>query len=65
MRLYEDGKEVGPTEKSGNIDLDPRVVAWIGDNPRVAGSRPIRGEMDNVRIYRRALTSSKISALSN
>ena len=64
MRLYMNGKEIGATEKAGEIDVDPKVAVWIGDNPPVAGSRPFRGRMDDVRIYRRALTSAEISALS-
>ena len=58
------GKEIGSTEKAGEIDVDPKVPVWIGDNPPVAGSRPFRGTMDDVRIYRRALTLAEINALS-
>jgi len=33
MRLYKDGTLVGSTVKTGAIDSDSTVPAWIGDNP--------------------------------
>ena len=64
MRLYKDGKEVGRRAKTGPIAVDPSVAAWIGDNPPEAGSRPFVGAVDDVRIYRRALSRPEIAALA-
>ena len=64
MQLFKDGKEVGAMKKTGEIAIDPKVSVWIGDNPPAAGSRPFKGEMDDVKIYRRALTLAEIDALS-
>ena len=33
MRLYKDGVLVGSTSKSGRLNTNPLVRAWIGDNP--------------------------------
>jgi hypothetical protein len=33
MRLYKDGVLVGQTSKSGSLNANPLVTAWIGDNP--------------------------------
>ena len=33
MRLYQNGVEVGSGSKTGVIDIDPTVSAFIGDNP--------------------------------
>ena len=64
MRLYQDGRPVGSMPKTGRIDGNPSVSAWLGDNPPTAGSRPFHGLMDDVRIYRRALAAEEIAALA-
>lgn len=64
MRLFKDGKEVGSMAKKGEIAVDASAGVWIGDNPPKAGSRPFQGLMDDVRIYRRALTPAEIAALA-
>ena len=33
MRIYMDGNLVGSIAKSGPVDTDPTVAAWIGANP--------------------------------
>ena len=64
MRLYKDGRAVGSMPKTGAIDVDASVPAWIGDNPPDAGSRPFLGLMDDVRIYSRALTAGEVADLA-
>ena len=61
MRLYLDGVEVGSRSKSGPLDTNGAVGAWIGGNPD--GSRYWDGAIDDVRIYDRALSASEIAAL--
>lgn len=58
MILYKDGQEVGRMECVGAINEDDTVAAWIGGNP--PGSRYFDGEIDDVRIYRQALTPLQI-----
>ena len=65
MRLYQNGKEIGRTAKTGPIATDPSLAAWIGDNPPEAGSRPFVGAIDDVRIYRRALAPAEVAALAD
>ena len=64
MRLHKDGLEVGVLRKSGSIDTNPDVPVWIGDNPPDAGSRPFRGAIDDVRVYRRALDAAEVRSLA-
>jgi hypothetical protein len=64
MRLWQNGQEVGAMAKSGPLDTDPNVPAWIGDNPNQAGSRPFAGRIDDVRLLARALTAHDLRALA-
>ena len=64
MRLYKDGTEVGSMPKTGAMAVDASVPAWIGDNPPEDGSRPFLRLVDDVRIYRRALTAAEVAALA-
>ncbi len=68
MVIYDEGVEVAATAKTGTIDnlttgQDP-VSVWIGDNP-VNGERAFIGEIDEVRIYQRALSAEEIAAIRN
>lgn len=65
MRLWQNGQEVGAVAKSGPLDTDPNVIAWIGDNPTQAGSRPFAGRIDDVRLLTRALTANELRALAS
>ena len=64
MRLYKDGIEVGSLAKTGRLDVNPSIQAWIGGNPPRAAQKPFRGRIDEVCIYRRALTAAEIATLS-
>ncbi len=63
MRLYQDGVQVGSTSKTGTIDQNAAVSAWIGRNP--GGKRPFDGLIDDVQIHSRALSASEIADLAN
>jgi hypothetical protein len=60
MRLYQDGVEVGSVAKSGLIGIAPGVDAWIGANPG-ASSQVFDGRIDELKIFRRALTPAEIA----
>ncbi|HTM50022.1 MAG TPA: DUF1592 domain-containing protein [Bryobacteraceae bacterium] len=58
--LYVNGYPAGKG-KIGPANLDnPRVDLHLG---AIAGSKPFRGELDEVRIYRRALDEAELQAL--
>jgi YVTN family beta-propeller protein len=61
MRLYLNGAEVGSRAKSGNIDVDPAVNAWVGGNPG-SNNQVFDGRIDELKIFSRALTPAEISA---
>ena len=63
MRLYQDCVQVGSTSKSGSITTNNAVSSWIGGNPPDAKSRPWDGQIDDVRIYSRALSAQEIQQL--
>jgi hypothetical protein len=60
MRLYKDGIEIGNLTKTGAIDTNSTVEAWIGGNPTVGNSRPWDGSLTNVRIYQKSLTLTDV-----
>ncbi|MFH0953203.1 MAG: FG-GAP-like repeat-containing protein [Verrucomicrobiota bacterium] len=62
MMLYQDGALAGSTAKSGGLSSNDSVQAWIGANPPGA-AEPFDGVMDEVRIYRVALTQEEIQDL--
>ncbi len=64
MRLYRDGLEVASVPKSGAIDTDPTVGVALGNQPPGAGLRPFDGQLDDVRLYRRALSPIEIAQLA-
>ena len=64
MKLYLNGQEVGRQAKSGNISTNPTIPVWIGSNPTVANSKPFDGVIDEMRVYRRALSPAEIEALA-
>jgi MYXO-CTERM domain-containing protein len=60
MRLYQNGALVGSAAKSGDIDTDPAVSTWMGANLGQTG-QVFDGRIDEVKVYRRALTAEEIS----
>ena len=63
MRLYMDGIDVGSAAKTGNITSNSTTPVWIGANPLSATDKPWSGQIDDVRIYNRALTSQEVQQL--
>lgn len=63
MRLYKDGVEVGSRRKTGPVDTNSRVKAWIGGNPNDARSRPWKGIIADVKVFQKALSVSAIRDL--
>ncbi len=67
MRLYLNGVQVGSTAKSGALTTNPGVSVWIGDNPTNTGAGSIQawdGQIDEVRVYDRALSIQEIQDLA-
>ena len=66
MRLYKDGVEVGSLAKTGVLDVNNAVDAWIGDNPPISGTRrPWKGVIKNVRVYQMALTATEVNRVKD
>ncbi len=63
MELFLNGQSVGSTAKSGLLSQDGTVPVWIGGNPTDPNAKPWDGQIDDVRIYDRALTGAEIRAL--
>jgi hypothetical protein len=63
MELFLNGVSVGSTSKGGSLTGNPAVPVWIGGNPTEPTSKPWRGEIDEARIYDRALTAQELMAL--
>ncbi|MBP7829372.1 MAG: VCBS repeat-containing protein [Kiritimatiellae bacterium] len=62
LRLFLDGAEVGSAAKTGELTAGPAVEIWLGANPPNAYS-PLRGLLDDVRIYNVALDAAAIQAV--
>lgn len=61
MKLYKDGEEVASTSKTGRVAVNPEIPVWIGRNPD--GKKPFNGIIDDVRIYKRALSTEEIDEI--
>jgi hypothetical protein len=64
MRVFVGGAEVGSLAKSGTLDGNPSADIWIGDNPPSTYA-PLRGLLDDVRVYNVALDASGVQAVMN
>jgi|GEM_PF-987035 len=64
MRIYRDGLEIASAPKTGTISNDAAKGLALGNQPPGSESRPFHGALDDVRIYRRALTPSEIGGLA-
>ncbi|WP_455370081.1 LamG domain-containing protein [[Eubacterium] cellulosolvens] len=64
MKIYVDGTLVASTSKTGDI-AESGASVWIGDNPPTAGSRPFDGLIDEVAVFKRALTLTEIQSYYN
>ena len=63
MRIFLGGTEVASRSKSGEISLAPNIGVALGNQPTGAGNQGLDGELDDVRIYSRALTASEIAVI--
>lgn len=61
VRLYADGVEVGQTAQTGTPSYAGNGIFFIGRNRN--GGKPMKGKIDDVRIYNRALTEQEIQRL--
>ena len=64
LRLFLGGTEVGNAAKTGELTAGPAVEIWLGANPPTAYA-PLRGLLDDVRIYNVALDAAAIQAVMN
>ncbi len=64
MKLYLDGSVVASQPKTGIISCRAGTETWIGDNPPT-GSRAFQGEIDDVQLYRVALSPEEIAEISS
>ena len=62
LRTYRNGVQVGSLSVSGSIDASSANLR-IGDNPSFS-PRFFNGQLDDIRIYNRALTPSEIRLLA-
>jgi hypothetical protein len=66
MKIYADGeltKQTGDSYSTFNVNAYPLIIGWSIEG--FSGHKPLKGAMDNLRLYNRALTSSQIMQLYN
>ncbi|MBM3498207.1 MAG: hypothetical protein FJX74_06005 [Armatimonadetes bacterium] len=61
MRVYLDGKQIGELERPGAIAVDPNAPLFLGSNS--GASEHFQGGLDDVRVYREALSAEEIARL--
>lgn len=62
MKLYVNGTLKGSFAVSGTLQTNTRSI-WIGASENPSYPYPVSGKIDDVRIYRRALSSAEIQGL--
>jgi PKD repeat protein len=65
MRIYGNGTLLVSAAKSGEVDVSATAAVALGNQPVGAGDRAFDGQLDDVRIYHRALSETEIAALAN
>jgi len=63
MRIYHNGVLAGNCAKTGDIDQDEDVEAWIGGCPTHPKDRPWHGRIDELAIFNRCLTAAQILSI--
>lgn len=63
MRVYKNGELLSFMNKRGEIDAGEAVKTWIGGNPTGATDRPFAGKIDEVKIYKKALSEKEVKEL--
>ena len=61
MRVYLDGKQIGSLDRPGKIITDPASPGFIGSSSGT--SEHYQGGLDDLRIYKAALTPQQVAAL--
>ncbi len=61
MRVYLDGKEIGSLERPGKITTGADALGFIGSSG--GGGEFFQGAMDDLRIYKEALSPQEITSL--
>lgn len=64
MKIYSNGSLVASMAKTGPIDLGPGIAAAIGNQPSSAGNNPFNGMIDEVRLFKSALSENELAGLS-
>ncbi len=64
MKIFKDLTEIASTGKTGTITSADIPIA-IGNQPTTEGDRPFPGILDDVRIYRKALSSQELLDIYN
>ena len=63
MKVYKNGELLGFMNKRGPINVGAGIRTWIGGNPTGATDRPFAGKIDEVRIYKKALSEQEVKEL--
>lgn len=65
LKIYQNGVLTGSAGESGNVPNTSAVNLQIGRQANGSGNATYNGDMDEVRIYRRALNTNEIMTLYN
>lgn len=60
--FYRNGQQTGTSAKSGDIDVGGGIETRIADNPG-ANRKEFDGKLADVRVYKRALSASKMQTI--
>ena len=63
MKLYKDGERLCYQFKTGDIEEDENVDAWIGGNPSGETYAPFHGTIDEVAVFKKRLTGEQLHEL--
>ena len=61
LRVYLDGRQIGHLARSGVISTDSQAPAFLGSSG--GAGEHFQGGLDDLRIYRQALSADQVSAL--
>ena len=63
MKVYKNGELLDFMNKQGPINVGAGIRTWIGGNPTGKTDRPFAGKIDEVRIYKKALSEQEVKEL--
>lgn len=64
LKLYVDGVVVIDRALAGAAVFTPTVSMALGNQPAGAGNHPLRGRLEEFRVYDRALTAAEVATLA-